>query len=245
MIEASPVTPISRTETYYERAEEIMITHTQSDGIHIITMDDGKVNALNKPLLGALMAALAEAAKVPAPVVIKAKKGIFSAGFDFKGFSAGAESATAQLQAGKDTILAILRHPAPVVTVCEGHAYPGGAFLMLAADHAIGVKGDFVTGMNESAIGMVLPLYATILAMARLNAAGRKAVATGELFDPVKGQEVGYFDRVVEPDALDATVEGVIAHMKSLNMGAFHGNKSIINAQLIEDVAESPLPDFG
>ena len=126
-----------------------MITHTQENGAHIIVMDDGKVNALNKEKLDGLVAALAECAKDKAPVVLRGKKGIFSAGFDLKGFAAGAESALAQLQSGKDAILAILRHPAPVITVCEGHAYPMGAFLMLAADKAIGTEGEFVTGMNE------------------------------------------------------------------------------------------------
>ncbi len=222
-----------------------MITSETRGGAHIISMDDGKVNALNKPFLDALMAALNEAAADQSPVVIRGKKGIFSAGFDFKGFSAGAESATAQLQAGKDTILTILRHPAPVITVCEGHAYPGGAFLMLAADHAIGIHGDFVVGMNESAIGMVLPLYATTLGMARLAPAGRKAIATGELFNPQRGLEIGYFDKVVDAGALDAAVEAAITHMKSLNAGAFNGNKQIINAQLIKDVEAAPLPDFG
>lgn len=222
-----------------------MITKETRDGAHVITMDDGKVNALNKPFLDALITALNEAAEDQAPVVIRGKKGIFSAGFDFMGFSAGAESATAQLQGGKDTILTILRHPAPVVTVCEGHAYPGGAFLMLAADHAIGLNGDFVVGMNESAIGMVLPLYATTLGMARLAPAGRKAIATGELFDPQRGMEVGYFDRVVGADALEATLDKVLAHMKSLNAGAFAGNKRIINAALIEAIEAAPLPEFG
>ena len=159
-----------------------MITRTETDGAHIITMDDGKVNALNKDKLDALVAALAEAEREPAPVVIRGRKGIWSAGFDLKGFAAGPEAALAQLEAGRQAILAILRHPAPVVTVCEGHAYPMGAFLMLSGDHAIGVEGDFVCGMNESAIGMVLPLYATELGAARLAPAGRKAVATAELF---------------------------------------------------------------
>ena len=134
-----------------------MITHEKTDGAHAITMDDGKVNALNKEKLDALVAALAEAASEPAPVVIRGRKGIWSAGFDLKGFAAGPDTATAQLQAGKDAILAILRHPAPVMTVCEGHSYPMGAFLHLAADRAIGTEGDFECGMNESAIGMALP----------------------------------------------------------------------------------------
>ncbi len=222
-----------------------MITHAKNDGIHIVHMDDGKVNALNKEKLDLLTSTLAECAGDFAPVVIKGRTGIFSAGFDLKGFQAGPEVATAQLQAGKDALIAILSHPAPVITVCEGHAYPMGAFLMLASDCAIGVEGDFVCGMNESKIGMVLPLFATTLGMARLAPSGRKAVATSELFSPQRAMQVGYFDKVVAPEALDATVAAVSEHMKSLNAGAFNGNKQIINGQLIADIKATPLPDFG
>ena len=222
-----------------------MITHTQESGAHIIQMDDGKVNALNKEKLDALVTTLAEAAKDQAPVAIKGRKGIFSAGFDLKGFAAGPETATAQLQAGKDAILAILRHPAPVVTVCEGHAYPMGAFLMLAADRAIGIEGEFVTGMNESAIGMALPIYPMILGAARLSPHGRKAVATSQMFSPHEAREVGYFDDVVAPDDVDVLLEKVLGELKGLNAGAFHANKSAMNKQLIADIEASPLPDFG
>lgn len=222
-----------------------MITIEQTDGAHVITMDDGKVNALNKEKLDALVDALSECASDQAPVAIRGRKGIFSAGFDLKGFAAGPEVATAQLQAGKDAILAILRHPAPVVTVCEGHAYPMGAFLMLAADKAIGTEGEFVTGMNESAIGMALPIYPMILGAARLGPLGRKAVSTSQMFAPHEAQTVGYFDEVVAPDAIEDTLASALTHMKGLNAGAFHANKSAMNRQLIVDIEASPLPDFG
>lgn len=222
-----------------------MITHTKTDGAHFVTMDDGKVNALDKGKLDALTAALAECAGDQAPVVIRGRKGIWSAGFDLKGFAAGPASALAQLQAGKDAILAILRHPAPVLTVCEGHAYPMGAFLMLAADHAIGTEGAFVTGMNESAIGLALPVYPMILGAARLNASGRKAVATARMFDPHEACEVGYFDEVAAPGDVDALMNKVLQHLKALNPGAFAANKSAMNRQLIADIEASPLPDFG
>ncbi|QUL38717.1 crotonase/enoyl-CoA hydratase family protein [Erythrobacter sp. JK5] len=222
-----------------------MITIEQRDGAHIITLDDGKVNALNKDKLDGLVNALAECAAEKAPVAIRGRKGIFSAGFDLKGFAAGPDVATAQLQAGKDAILAILRHPAPVVTVCEGHAYPMGAFLMLAADKAIGTEGEFVTGMNESAIGMALPIYPMILGAARLSPFGRKAVATSQMFSPHEARDVGYFDEVVAPDALEDAVAATLTHMKGLNMGAFHANKSAMNKHLIADIEASPLPDFG
>ncbi|WP_298466452.1 crotonase/enoyl-CoA hydratase family protein [uncultured Erythrobacter sp.] len=222
-----------------------MITTEKRDCAHIITLDDGKVNALNKEKLNALVTALAACAGDFGPVAIRGRKGIFSAGFDLKGFAAGPEVATAQLQAGKDAILAILRHPAPVVTVCEGHAYPMGAFLMLSADKAIGTEGEFVTGMNESAIGMALPIYPMILGAARLSPLGRKAVATSQLFSPHEAREVGYFDQVVAPDGVETAMEAALTHMKTLNAGAFNANKSAMNAQLIADIEASPLPDFG
>ena len=222
-----------------------MITHTSADGAHILAMDDGKVNALNKEKLDALVAALAECAGDQGPVVIRGRKGIFSAGFDLKGFSAGPEAATAQLQAGKDALLAILRHPAPVVTVCEGHAYPMGAFLMLASDRAIGTEGEFVTGMNESAIGMALPIYPMILGAARLNSTGRKAVATSQMFSPQEAKDVGYFDVVASPETVEDVLAATLAELKKLNPGAFHANKSAMNKQLIADIEASPLPDFG
>ncbi|QFT77889.1 crotonase/enoyl-CoA hydratase family protein [Erythrobacter sp. THAF29] len=222
-----------------------MITTETRDGAHILTMDDGKVNALNKEKLDALVAALAECANDQAPVAIRGRKGIFSAGFDLKGFAAGPEVATAQLQAGKDAILAILRHPAPVITVCEGHAYPMGAFLMLAADKAIGTEGEFVTGMNESAIGMALPIYPMILGAERLTPRGKKAVATSEMFAPHAACKVGYFDKVVAPDEVESALKSELVHMKGLNAGAFNANKSAMNKQLIADIEASPLPDFG
>jgi enoyl-CoA hydratase len=222
-----------------------VITTETKDGAHIVTMNDGKVNALNKEKLDALVAALAECAKDQKPVAIRGRKGIWSAGFDLKGFAAGPETATAQLQAGRAAILAILRHPAPVLTLCEGHAYPMGAFLMLAADKAIGTRGDFVTGMNESAIGMALPIYPMILGAARLSPHGRKAVATSEMFAPDAARHVGYFDIVVAPEDVETTLEAELKHMKTLNAGAFAANKAAMNAQLIADIEASPLPDFG
>ncbi len=222
-----------------------MITTSDRNGAHVIMIDDGKVNALNKDKLDALVEALQNCAGGQKPVAIRGRQGIFSAGFDLKGFAAGPEVATAQLQAGKDAILAILNHPAPVITLCEGHAYPMGAFLMLAADKAIGIEGDFVCGMNESAIGMALPIYPMILGAAQLGPRGRKAVATAEMFDPHTAREVGYFDVVVSPENAEATLDAALDHMKGLNPGAFAANKAAMNRTLISEIEASPLPQFG
>ena len=50
----------------------------------------------------------------------------------------------------------------PIAIASPGHGIAAGGLLMLAADYRIGVDGDSRYGLNESAIGMVLPLSAMI-----------------------------------------------------------------------------------
>ena len=68
------------------------------------------------------------------------------------------------VRAGVRVIERMLALPRPIVTVCTGHAYPMGAFLMLCADVRFGVPGDWNIGMNEVAIGLAVPQFAVELA---------------------------------------------------------------------------------
>ena len=68
---------------------------------------------------------------------------------------------------------------------CSGHAYPAGAFLLMAADVRLGADGPFRLGLNEVRLGLTLPLFATVLARHRLSpAAFDHAAVTGTLLDP-------------------------------------------------------------
>ena len=79
----------------------------------------------------------------------------------------------------------ILAFPAPVAVSCTGHAFPAGAFLLMAADTRIGVDGPFKLGLNEVRIGLTLPWFAIVLARHRLTPAHfDHATVTGTMFDP-------------------------------------------------------------
>src|SRR5690606_33708713 len=125
----------------------------------------GKVNALSTEMLGELHTALRSVAHRARVTVIRGRDGIFSAGFDLNTFRRGKrKEARLMLEAGVRAIVAIIDHPHPVVTVCTGHAYPMGAFLMLAADVRLGVAGNWRIGLNEVAIGLDVPDFALALA---------------------------------------------------------------------------------
>ena len=54
------------------------------DEIAIVTMDDGKANAINPPMLEALNACLDQAENEAKVLIITGREGRFSGGFDLK-----------------------------------------------------------------------------------------------------------------------------------------------------------------
>lgn len=103
-------------------------------------MDDGKVNAMSISMLEALHAAFGEAERDQTIVVLTGRGRAFSAGFDLKVLASGsAQEIYTMLKAGGELALHILSFPRPVVAACNGHAFPMGAFLLLAADVRLAV----------------------------------------------------------------------------------------------------------
>src|SRR5262245_9455922 len=178
-----------------------------ADGIAWITLDDGKVNALSSALLAELDEALAAAEREGAVAVLSGREGIFSAGFDLRTFERGAAAGVAMVRAGAELVARILACPRPVLTVCTGHAYPAGAFLMLAADTRLGAAGPWRIGMNETAIGITVPRFAVELARHRLTPPGFARISSAALFAPEEALRLGYLDRVVLADQLVAAAQ--------------------------------------
>jgi enoyl-CoA hydratase len=206
------------------------------DGIAWITMDDGKVNALSSEMIGEIGEALDAAESAGAVVVLRGREGIFSAGFDLTTFKRGPEASVAMLRAGAQVIERLLAFPHPVLTVCTGHAYPMGAFLMLSADVRLGVAGPWRIGMNEVAIGLTVPKFAVELARHRLTPPGFARIASATMFAPEEALRLGYLDRVLDADQLADAVQAEAARLRALDMPSFAATKSRTNERAIDAV---------
>ena len=200
-----------------------------SDGVARISLDDGKVNAMSSELMGELGKALDQAEAAGAVTVLRGRTGMFSAGFDLGTFKRGREATVAMLRGGARLIERLLGFPCPVVTVCTGHAYPAGAFLMLAADVRFGVAGEWRIGMNEVAIALTVPQFALEIARHRLTPAGFARITTAPMFGPDEALRHGYLDYVLEPAQLDAAVELEVARLLKLDRPSFAATKQRIN----------------
>lgn len=196
------------------------------NNVHVITLNNGKVNAISPEVIVELNTALDHAEQVSAVVILTGQSGIFSGGFDLKTMKASSDSAIALVTAGSKLARRMLAFPMPIIGACTGHAIAKGAFLLLSCDYRIGCAGHFKIGLNEVAIGMTMHNAGIAIARNRIppNYLTR-SVINAELFSPETAVLAGFLDHVVEADQLMIAAQAAAKHMLSLNMTAHHGTK--------------------
>lgn len=175
------------------------------DDIAVMTFDDGKANAVSHDFIDGMMSGLDTAEKDAKAVVVLGKPGMFSAGFDLKEIQKGPEAAAALVNRGAHMFHRLYGFGMPVVAGCTGHAVAAGAFALLCCDTRIGTKGDFKLGLNETAIGMTLPVFGHQLSQARLSKRHlTAAVIQARMFSPEEAIDAGFLDRIEDADNLEA-----------------------------------------
>ena len=180
---------------------ESAVNYELQGTVAVITIDDGKANAISHAIASGVHDALTRARSEARSVVIAGRPGRFSAGFDLPTMTSSAEAARDLLRAGAELALEINEFPMPVVMASTGHALAMGAILLMAADVRIGGEGNFKIGLNEVAIGMPVPRFAVELARNSLSIAEfTKAVNHATVYDSAGAVTAGYLDRLVADD---------------------------------------------
>jgi len=209
--------------------------HVQ-DHVAVVSFDDGKANVYSHEVLEALSAALdrAEADPDARAMLLVGRPGRFSAGFDLATMTAGPESMRSLVAAGGRFTAKLLLEPLPVVAACTGHALAAGALVLLAADHRVGVAGDWKIGLNEVAIGMALPIWAVELARYRMPPSEFDHIVLGQTGGPEEARTAGFLDRVVAPDELLAEATAAATRLAELQTGAVVGTKTRARAEVAD-----------
>jgi enoyl-CoA hydratase len=177
------------------------IAREVADGVALIRMDDGRVNAMDSNVFAALGRAF-DACAGDSAIVLTGREGMFSAGLNIKvlaGLDAGGLADL--LRDFGRTMLRIWLEPRPVVVAATGHAVAGGTILAMCADHAVAADGPFKWGLNETSIGFVLPEWT--IAIARGNVASHRIddlLLPGAMVEPAEAVAVGFADAVASPD---------------------------------------------
>ena len=204
------------------------VTYQREESIAVITMNDGKVNALGPDMLAAINTELDRAEGEDAgAVVIAGNDRVFSGGFDLKVFRSGdVDASIAMLKAGFELSHRLLSFPKPVVAACTGHAIAMGSFLACSTDHRIAAPG-YTFQANEVAIGMVLPYPALEVMKLRLTrSAYQQAVGLAKTFLSDTALAGGWVDELVMGDmVLDRAREAAHEFATTLNAKAHYACK--------------------
>ena len=217
------------------------VSLTVDDGVALIKMDDGKANVFSHQAIDEIHGALDAAEKDAKAVVIAGREGKFSGGFDLATMMKSEADAMKLVGAGGRLLMRLYLHPQPVVAACTGHAIAAGALCLLSCDTRIAQPGPFKIGLNETMIGMRLPVYAVELARDRLSKRHlTNAAIQARMYDPVGAANVGYVDRVI--DEGENVVDAALAEARvlgELSAEAYATTKKLIRGRMVEYILET------
>jgi len=217
--------------------------------VAVISMDDGKANALSHEILAALDEALDRAEQEAKAVVLAGRPGRFSAGFDLKTMTSSPENARALLKRGGEVYMRLFALPMPLVIACTGHALAGGCLTLLCGDVRIGVEGPFKLGMNEVAIGMPLPILAVELVRARVRPQQLdEATLFARIYSPEEACAAGMLTDVVDGESLMPAAMRQAQELAKLNTHAYAESKARLRGRTVDyilDTLDSDLATFG
>jgi enoyl-CoA hydratase len=180
-----------------------MIERDDVDGVAIVRLAHGPVNALDLELLTAITATFLELDESPHRAIVFTGAGrAFSAGVDlWRAVNGGVEYLRAFVPALVETFETVFNTGKPVVAAVNGHAIAGGCILVSACDHRLMAAGRI--GVTELLVGVPFPISALeILTHAIGPQRTREAVLSGATYECEAALGMGLIDEVVASDHL-------------------------------------------
>lgn len=174
------------------------------DGVVVLRLAHGAVNALDLELLREITSTIEELSEEAPPVVLTGAGRAFSAGVDLRRIVTEPREYVGEfLTALSASFLAVYQYPAPTVAAVNGHAIAGGYVFAAACDHRVAAEGGGKLGLTELAVGVPFPTAAIEIVRHAVGTPGAGALALGaELVDVGTALRLGYVHEVVLPEIL-------------------------------------------
>jgi len=211
----------------------------RSDDYLRITMDHGKVNAIDSILAQSLrdvIMATAEDDDIRG-VLLAGRPGCFSAGLDFKHMaSSGLEEALKFWELYLGCLQAWIAYPRPAIAAITGYAPAGATILALCCDHRVmGFGEKHRIGLHEFTIGLMVPqLMMDIYGYHLGDARAWKYVQEAKLMNSEEGAAVGLIDQSVNIDDVLAIAESALKKQLQLPSHSYRITKLYATRQLRE-----------
>jgi len=213
-------------------SEAVVLLDRRDDGVAVVTLNNGKVNALSGAVVGAIQEIADELTSTPpGAVVVTGGEKVFAAGADISEFGGPDEAAgiTARFHGALDAIAAVPRF---VIAAVSGYALGGGCELALACDYRIaGERAVF--GQPEILLGTI-PGGGGTQRLARVVGPSRakEICITGRQVRADEAFRIGLADEVVGGDEL---------HERALSLAAECANGAVLSQALAKHAIDAGL----
>jgi enoyl-CoA hydratase len=219
-----------------------MIDTNIKDGIALVTLAYGKVNALDTEFCEALAARFAELRASDTKAVVLTGQGkTFSAGVQLIKLSEGGESYIRQfLPALHELYETVFFHPKPIVAAINGHAVAGGCVLACAADARLMADNGTRIGVTELLVGVPFPPLAfEIMRYATAPRFFPSLIFSGATFAPGEAAARGLVDEIAPPDTLMDRAVAAAETLAALSPPAFALTKRQMRQPVSERMANN------
>jgi 3,2-trans-enoyl-CoA isomerase len=217
-----------------------LVAVTRDQGIAIVKLERGKVNALNPAGVAELRACVADLAVdggVEA-VVVTGHGSFFSFGWDIPELiDYSKEAFTEFVQAFTNLYRELYACPRPVVAALNGHTIAGGCMLATACDHRVMATGRARISLNEITFGAsVFRGSVDLLVALTGHRNARRILLTGSMLGAEEALELGLVDQVAEPARVLERALEAAREFARRDAAAFRSIKALLNAPVVQQM---------
>lgn len=217
------------------------LTLSVHDRMALIGLNRGRSNAINAELLEELKSILKsiESDDAISGIILHGKEGFFSAGLDLIELYDYSE---VEIRVFWESFLSFVQTFAafkkPSIAAIGGHSPAGGCVLALCCDYRIMAEGEFIIGLNEVPVGIIVPdaifhLYSFWLGQAKAY----RYLLEGKLLSPEQALNVGLIDELVSPSALRSRAERQLQKYIQLEANTWQQSKINMRKELISKMS--------
>jgi Delta3-Delta2-enoyl-CoA isomerase len=207
-----------------------------------ITIDRGRSNPINHQMVKDLVACINElnADDNVGGLIITGKPGFFSSGIDL------IEAYNYDEEQIKQFWIDFLALPAalvsfkkPLVAAINGHSPAGGCVIALCCDYRVMVEGQFIIGLNEIPVGIIVPdgifkLYSACIGEHKAY----QYILEGRLINPTEAHSDGLVDEICTQENLQYVSEEKIRTLMQFNPVTWSTTKTNLRTGLIDKLKQ-------
>ncbi|MBE8713005.1 enoyl-CoA hydratase/isomerase family protein [Sphingobacterium hungaricum] len=202
--------------------------NTEDHITHLI-LDRGKSNALHLEMVEEIYEAVRQAQEDPAVegLILTGKENFFTSGLDLITlYHYDEEQMSTFWKKFMSLIHLLTAFPKPFVSAITGHSPAGGCVMAIASDYRIMAEGEYIIGLNEVPVGIIVP--ESIFELYRFWIGSKHAyqfLLTGKLLKPNEALKVGLIDEVVPANQIQTTAIRQIKLLSQFEKNAWRASK--------------------